>query len=292
MNRTLLNQSLFCIIALWAQCATASETAIACLEALYREALPLEVYFQQSERNAISFVSVPVSAASLYGAHRTGYLPERGDIWEVPQPRGIIELPGRKISTGPRREIAQLLEQNPGITVTLNSDPTRIVLECARMPRKSESWMTPEVIAGYQTLANLGLVFSVEVWDAKQNLIAGNFGVVSNGHVQGVSKFRDLKHPLAEMGVGHLASEAEYYYFWKQGITVFDVEVAKIKGGSLKRGVGELSDLDFVALLSQQNALSISTFPGAVRGLPLPKVNSDFIARFRQMHADRQYNFN
>ena len=159
------------------------------------------------------------------------------------------------------------------------------------MARTSDPWMTEEVVEGYIELAHLGLVYSAEAWDAKGALVAGHFGIFSNGHIQGISHYRDLKHPLAD-GIGNFLSESEIFYYWRRGIRLYDAEVAKIKGtDKVKQGVAAMPAEEFWRHLVAQNNETIQLFEGATIGQPFPVVENDFIEKFRAMKASHNYHF-
>ncbi len=235
-----------------------------------------------------SYQELPVSAATLFAAHRTGFLPDRGNLWSLPTTRGIVSLRGNQILRGSRQTISQLLRQYPNLKIFFNRASDNVIDGCAQMERDSSPWLTPEVVQGYKQLAKKGSVFSVELWDGER-LIAGNFGIYSNGHVQGISRFRDLSHP-ASNGGGTLVTEAERVYLAMRGLEFQDVEVDSVNGKA-KIGVESMPRDLFAAWLKQQNSTSFSLFEGAQTNQPAPMFEFDFRSLFQEMVAARSYGY-
>lgn len=240
-------------------------------------------YFQQEfARHAgpISFSDVAISAASLLAAHRTGYLPERGGVWEHPPQRGVSPLNALSIPKSLRRRMRQMLRDFPQMRITLNGAVETVIQRCADTPRISEPWMTAEIIAGYQELARHGIATSLELWDGER-LVAGAFSLVTGAHIQGISKFRDTSHPLAD-GAGNVLDWAEKFYFAARGIELIDVEVAAIKGTDREKQ--DVTPMDMPTFLNWQRASAqrdVDLFPGAVPSRPLPIVESAFLEPYR-----------
>lgn len=238
----------------------------------------------------IPFADVPVEPASLFAAHRTGYLPERNAVWDLPEYRGIISLEHECISESSRRLIARAIKN--GLRITWNSATEHVVDGCASMTRAGDNseWMTSEVVSGYKELYRFGFVYSVELWSSDGILLAGDLGIISNGHVQGVSRFRNITHVLSDGG-GHVINSAMKYYFWSRGLKVFDDEVPRVAGGIAKHGVQSESRADFAQRLKAANLTPPIYLNGAQDGQPLPSFESDFFQQFLKMRETGNYRF-
>ncbi|MBY0372071.1 hypothetical protein K2X33_15415 [bacterium] len=237
----------------------------------------------------IPYTVIPVTPASLLAAHWTGYLPDRGGIWFLPMERGIVPLKGQKLSANLRANLRDLFIKHPNMRVTFNHSPSRVLDECASMIRESDVWLVPEVVHGYEQLARLGIVFSAELWDG-DHLVAGNIGLVSGAHVQGATKFRDMKHPLSDGG-GRLLDEAERVYLAGRGIETLDVEVPNVVGKPMKPGVQSQPIIYFLQWRDTQTTPLLPVFEGSKPGEALPAVDYDFRAIFHQMRKTQNYDY-
>lgn len=147
---------------------------------------------------------------------------------------------------------------------------------------------TPQVVEGYKQLYRLGYVYSLELWSPDGELLAASFGIISNGHVQGISKYRNQANPLSDGG-GHVLASAMKYYFWKRGLKVFDEEVFGVDGAKRKNGVEAEDAQRFQNRLDQMNQQSIYIFD-STEG-PFRPMQSDFFERFLEMSESKNYSF-
>lgn len=247
-----------------------SKPARACAQA-YDPLAPKTAIFDGT-RLKIPFSEVPVTAESLLAAHQKGYLPERDGTWEIPSTRGVVFLENITIGKKPRRRFRKL--RTEGVRITWNTATEEVIRSCKEMKRQpgNASWMTNEVLAGYTDLYRQGYVYSIELWDREGNLVAGSFGIISGGHVQGISKFRDSNHTLNKLGPGNLLDVAERQHFRSRGLKIFDDEVATVAGQFPKAGMSAMPHDQFATLLEQFNAEERTFFEGAEPGKPLPPI--------------------
>lgn len=105
--------------------------------------------------------------------------------WFSPDPRGIIMLDELHLS----RSFEKFLKRHP-YRVTFNQAFSEVIQGCARIPRKNQpgTWITPELIKGYQKLFQEGKAYSVEVWEENE-LKAGLYGVIMGEFCSGESMF-------------------------------------------------------------------------------------------------------
>ena len=154
---------------------------------------------------------------TLLRAYCSGVFPwfDEGDpiLWWSPDPRAVIELDGLHIS----RRLARTLRSNR-FNVTIDRDFAAVIRGCA--DRDEGTWITPEMIAAYETLHRMGYAHSLEVW---QNgvLAGGIYGVAIGGFFAGESMFHRVtnasKVALAAL-VDHL-NEREFRLFDIQFVT-------------------------------------------------------------------------
>ncbi len=127
---------------------------------------------------------------TLVEAYRQGIFPwpisvEFPLAWFSPDPRGVIFLDELHLP----RSFEKFLKKNP-FKVTFNQKMKEVILECARVPRKNQpgTWITPDIIKGYEKLHQEGLAYSVEVWN-EDTLAGGLYGVTMGEFCSGESMF-------------------------------------------------------------------------------------------------------
>lgn len=127
---------------------------------------------------------------TLITAYRQGIFPwpvsvELPLAWFSPDPRGVIILDEIHLP----KSFEKYLKKNP-FQVTYNQKMKEVILECARVPRKNQpgTWITPDIIKGYEKLHQEGLAYSVEVWN-EDTLAGGLYGVSMGEFCSGESMF-------------------------------------------------------------------------------------------------------
>lgn len=105
--------------------------------------------------------------------------------WFSPNPRGILMVDEIHLS----KSFQKFLKKNT-FQVTFNQAFDEVIRQCARTYRKGQpsTWITPDIINGYEKLFKKELAYSVEVWDQKE-LVAGLYGVSMGDFVSGESMF-------------------------------------------------------------------------------------------------------
>ena len=105
--------------------------------------------------------------------------------WFSPNPRGILFAEKIHVS----KSFSKFLKKNT-FKVTFNQAFSEVIKLCAISSRKNQSstWITSDIINGYEKLFKAELAYSVEVWN-DDNLIAGLYGVCMGNFVSGESMF-------------------------------------------------------------------------------------------------------
>jgi len=105
--------------------------------------------------------------------------------WFSPNPRGILVIEEMHLS----KSFQKFLKKNT-YHVTFNQAFEEVIRQCARALRKDQpsTWITPEIVDGYERLFKKNLAYSVEVWD-QEELIAGLYGVSMGDFISGESMF-------------------------------------------------------------------------------------------------------
>lgn len=157
---------------------------------------------------------------TLVTAYRQGIFPwpvsvELPLAWFSPDPRGIILLDEIHIP----KSFEKFLKKNP-YTVTFNQRMKEVILECARVPRKNQpgTWITPDIIKGYEKLFQSELAYCVEVW-RDDILVGGLYGVIMGEFCSGESMF------MKEDNASKVALWALLMLLKSKGLTFLDTQM-------------------------------------------------------------------
>jgi leucyl/phenylalanyl-tRNA--protein transferase len=122
----------------------------------------------------------------LLTAYRRGVFPWYDEttpiLWWSPDPRAIIEIGALHISRRLRRTI-----RSGKFHLTIDRDFAGVIRGCADRPGDG-NWITPDMLAAYETLHRLGHAHSVEAWH-RGILAGGVYGVAINGFFAAESMF-------------------------------------------------------------------------------------------------------
>lgn len=145
---------------------------------------------EEATEDGLVAVGGDLETDTLVAAYQQGIFPwpvsvELPLAWFSPDPRGVIFMDEIHVP----RSFEKFLKKNP-FRVTFNQRMREVIFECARVPRKDQpgTWITPDIISGYEKLFKADLAYSVEVWKDDQ-LVGGLYGVVMGEFVSGESMF-------------------------------------------------------------------------------------------------------
>lgn len=142
------------------------------------------------DERGIVGIGADLEAGTLLCAYRNGLFPmpisgpanQRVMGWWSPDPRCILPLDRLRVTRSLKRSY-----QRFEIRVDAAFDD---VIDACADPRRSGSWITPQVQQAYITLHQLGWAHSVETWDLASNtLVGGLYGVSIGGLFAGESMF-------------------------------------------------------------------------------------------------------
>lgn len=157
---------------------------------------------------------------TLKAAYQQGIFPwpisvELPLAWFSPDPRGILEFQDLHLS----RSFEKFLKKNT-FTVTFNQAFSEIIRACAVISRKGQrdTWITPQIIKGYEKLFEFGEAYSVDVWQEDQ-LVGGLYGVVMGEFVSGESMF------MKEDNASKLALYSLIQVLLKNGVKRLDTQM-------------------------------------------------------------------
>jgi leucyl/phenylalanyl-tRNA--protein transferase len=129
-----------------------------------------------------------LAPGTLLAAYRAGLFPmpvrvegRRQLGWWSPEPRGVLELDGLRVSPSLRRSRRRFV-------ICVDTAFEEVIAACADR-RRPGSWITPPMRAAYVRLHELGWAHSVEAWTPEGELAGGLYGVEVGGLFAGESMF-------------------------------------------------------------------------------------------------------
>lgn len=130
-------------------------------------------------------VGADVDPGTLLAAYRCGLFPmpmETGGpmAWWSPDPRGVLDPGGMRISRSLRRSRARY-------EIRVDTAFPEVLEACAD-PAREHGWIDGRIASAYVELHRLGWAHSVEAWDA-DGLAGGLYGVAIGGLFAGESMF-------------------------------------------------------------------------------------------------------
>lgn len=163
--------------------------------------------------------SMNLSVPRLLEAYQKGifpwYNPDEPVIWWSPDPRMVLFPEKLKISKSMRKVLRDKI-----FKITYNQNFAEVIQNCREIKREGQkgTWITDEIVMYYQKLHDLGIAQSVEVWNQKEELVGGLYGVWVNEVFCGESMFAKVSN----------ASKAGFISFvekFKNKIKVIDCQV-------------------------------------------------------------------
>jgi leucyl/phenylalanyl-tRNA---protein transferase len=151
--------------------------------------------------------------ARLLNAYRHGIFPwySAGEpiLWWSPNPRMVVSPGAIHLSRRFRREL-----RHSDWTLRADSAFDEVIDACAGIPRAGQpgTWITPAMQAAYRELHRLGHAHSVEVFDPKDRLIGGIYGVSIGRAFFGESMFRRASG-ASRVALGSLAAALSEWGF-------------------------------------------------------------------------------
>lgn len=194
------------------------------------------------------------SPGTLLTAYRSGIFPwPHGDetdqgaplvLWFSPEPRTIFPL---EEPAHWSRSLRRTLRKHP-YEVTLDADFPQVMHLCGAT-RAKNTWIIPELEAGYVRLHELGWAHSVEVWEtsasapSSRTLVGGIYGIAIGGMFAGESMFH-LRTDTSKIAFASLAENLR-----ASGFALFDVQVQNPHLESL--GCIEITRAEYLARLKK-----------------------------------------
>jgi leucyl/phenylalanyl-tRNA--protein transferase len=180
--------------------------------------MPTRSLFDPSSADEEGLVAVggDLSPGLLLEAYCCGVFPWFNEdtpiLWWSPDPRAVLDLDALHVPHRLQRTLRSGRFQH-----TLDRAFGAVIRGCADRPGTG-TWITPDMIAAYERLHDLGFAHSLEVWQSG-GLAGGIYGVALGGLFAGESMFtrlRDGSKVALVLLVEHLR---------QRGYQLFDIQV-------------------------------------------------------------------
>lgn len=161
-----------------------------------------------------------LNTQTLLSAYKQGIFPwpissDSPLTWFSPDPRGIIRIQNFHIS----KSFSKFIKK-ANLVVRFNTDFKEVLRRCSQAPRQNETgtWITEEIITGYENLFHAGYSYCVSVYK-DEKLIGGLYGVTIGRYISGESMF------FSEPNASKLALYKLIQQLKKSNITWLDTQM-------------------------------------------------------------------
>ncbi len=181
---------------------------------------PVEMAWE--EPNGLLAFGGDLSPTRLINAYKSGifpwFNPDEPIYWWCPNPRAVLFPELIYISKSLRKSIRRILKN--GYSIRFDSDFSSVVRSCAA-PRlfSGGTWITNEMHDAYTRLFEQGIAHSVEIWNDREELVGGLYGVATGGVFSGESMFS------TEPDVSKIAFVALAWHIQHWGYSVIDCQI-------------------------------------------------------------------
>ena len=198
---------------------------------------------EQMPKDDLVTLGADLNPETLIDSYKHGIFPMHLQIenkreigWWSPQQRGILPLNKINISSSLKKSMKKYF-------VTFDQDFDAVIDGCGD-DKRPKGWINKDIKTAYKKLFELGYVHSVEVWNKKDELVGGLYGVEVNGLFAGESMF----HKQTD------ASKTAMVYLVNQlkeagGERIFDVQWQTPHLKSM--GVIKISRAKYISLLPE-----------------------------------------
>ena len=146
-------------------------------------------HYSRTHESGIIAIGGRITSDILLQSYTKGIFPWYSDdlpLWWNPHPRFVLYPEELKVSKSMRSYFNQ-----EKFKVTYNQNFTKVIEHCKRIPRKGQSgtWLNQDLIDAFTDLHINGYVHSVEVWNSKDLLVGGLYGMALGKVFFGESMF-------------------------------------------------------------------------------------------------------
>jgi leucyl/phenylalanyl-tRNA--protein transferase len=198
---------------------------------------------EQMPKDDLVTLGADLKPETLIDSYKHGIFPMHIQVenkreigWWSPQQRGILPLNKINVSSSLKKSMKKYF-------VTFDQDFDAVIEGCGD-DKRPKGWINKDIKTAYKKLFDLGYVHSVEVWNKKDELVGGLYGVEVNGLFAGESMF----HKQTD------ASKTAMVYLVNQlkeagGERIFDVQWQTPHLKSM--GVVKISRAKYISLLPE-----------------------------------------
>ena len=143
---------------------------------------------EQMPKDDLVTLGADLKPETLIDSYKHGIFPMHLQIenkreigWWSPLQRGILPLDKINISSSLKKSMKKYF-------VTFDQDFDAVIEGCGD-DKRPKGWINKDIKMAYKKLFDLGYVHSVEVWNKKDELVGGLYGVEVNGLFAGESMF-------------------------------------------------------------------------------------------------------
>lgn len=176
---------------------------------------------EQADENGLVAVGGSLTTELILEAYSSGVFPWSSDpvvSWWSPDPRAIFDLATWRA----HRSVLKRIRQS-GWSFSVDRDFENVMKACAApTAERPETWISPDFLAAYSHLHDLGVAHSIEVWEGEpmnSELIGGLYGVQLGGFFGGESMFH-RRTDASKAAVTHLIDRCR-----AGGIVLLDAQV-------------------------------------------------------------------
>lgn len=196
-----------------------------------------------AEEDGLLAVGGDLSAERLILAYENSIFPWYSDdtpiLWYAPHERFVIPAGEIRVSNSMR----QVLESDR-FHYTYNQAFRKVICHCAGIGRKDQdgTWIVDDMLKAYIDLHSRGYAHSIEVWNRKEELVGGLYGISIGTVFSGESMF-SIESNASKYALIKLSTDF--------GLTLIDCQV---HSDHLERmGARFISQQDYRDLLSRQD---------------------------------------
>jgi leucyl/phenylalanyl-tRNA--protein transferase len=143
---------------------------------------------EQMPKDDLVTLGADLKPETLIDSYKHGIFPMHIQVenkreigWWSPQQRGILPLNKINVSSSLKKSMKKYF-------VTFDQDFDAVIEGCGD-DKRPKGWINKDIKTAYKKLFDLGYVHSVEVWNKKDELVGGLYGVEVNGLFAGESMF-------------------------------------------------------------------------------------------------------
>ena len=131
-----------------------------------------------AEPDGLLAIGGDLTTERLVLAYKNGIFPWYNEdepiLWFAPNPRFVLFPEKLKVS----KSMKQLINKNEYL-ITLNQSFEDVIKNCKKVKRKNQNgtWITNDMEKAYKIMHKKGIAHSEEVWNKKEELVGGLYGV-------------------------------------------------------------------------------------------------------------------